>query len=33
MTTGGAHGVMVIIIGRGQGNPSSNPVLGCLHFT
>ena len=30
---GGAHGVMVIVIGNGHGEPSSNPRQGCLHFT
>ena len=30
---GGTHGVMVIIIGNGYGDPSSNPGQGCLHFT
>ena len=26
-------GIMVIILGNEIGNPSSNPVWGCLHFT
>ena len=30
---GGACGVMVIVRGRGHGDPSSNPGQGCLHFT
>ena len=29
----GARGVMAIIIGNGQGLPSSNPGRGCLHLT
>ena len=29
----GVHGVMAIIIGNGQGNLSSIPGQGCLHFT
>ena len=30
---GGAHGVMVIIIGNGHGDTSSNPGRDWLHFT
>ena len=30
---GDAHVVMVINIGNGHGEPSSNPGLGCFHFT
>ena len=30
---GGTYGVMVIIIGIEHSNQSSNPVVGCLHFT
>ena len=30
---GGARGVMVIIVGNGQGNTSSNPGRDWLHFT
>ena len=30
---GGAHGVMVIVIGNGHGNMSSNPGWDWLHFT
>ena len=30
---GGTHGIMVITIGNGHGNPSSNPETDCLHFT
>ena len=30
---GGAHDVMVIIIGNGHGDTSSNPGRGWLHFT
>ena len=29
----GAHGVMVIVIGNGLSEPSSNQRLGSLHFT
>ena len=29
---GGAHGVMVIILGNGLGDMSSNPGWGRLHF-
>ena len=30
---GGAHGVMVIVIGNGHGDTSSNPGWDWLHFT
>ena len=30
---GGARGVMVIVIGNGHGDASSNPGRGWLHFT
>ena len=30
---GGAHGVMVIVVGNGHGNTSSNPGWEWLHFT
>ena len=30
---GGAHGVMVIIVGNGHGDTSSNPGRDWLHFT
>ena len=30
---GGAHGVMVIIVGNGHGDTSSNPGQDWLHFT
>ena len=30
---GGAHGVMVIVVGNGHGDTSSNPERGRLHFT
>ena len=30
---GGAHGVMVIVIGNGHGDISSNPGQDWLHFT
>ena len=30
---GGAHGVMVIIIGNGHGDTSSNPGWNWWHFT
>ena len=33
VTEGGAHGVMVIIVGNGHGDTSSNPGQGWLHFT
>ena len=33
MSGGGAHGVMVIIVGNGHGNTSSNPGRDWLHFT
>ena len=29
----GAHGVMVIVVGNGHGDTSSNPGQGWLHFT
>ena len=29
----GARGVMVIVVGIGHGDTSSNPRPGCLHFT
>ena len=30
---GGARGVMVIVVGNGHGDTSSNPGHGWLHFT
>ena len=30
---GGARGVMVIVVGNGHGNMSSNPGRDGLHFT
>ena len=30
---GGARGVMVIVVGNGHGDTSSNPGRGWLHFT
>ena len=30
---GGVRGVMVIVIGNGHGDPSSNPGWDWLHFT
>ena len=30
---GGARGVMVIVVGNGHGNTSSNPGWDWLHFT
>ena len=30
---GGARGVMVIVVGNGPGNTSSNPGRNLLHFT
>ena len=30
---GDAYGVMVIIVGNGHGDKSSNPGWGWLHFT
>ena len=33
MTDGGARGVMVIVVGNGHGDTSSNPGRGWLHFT
>ena len=32
-TTGGARGVVVIVVGNGHGNTSSNPGRDWLHFT
>ena len=29
----GGHGVMVIVVGNGYGNQSSNPGQGCSHFS
>ena len=29
---GGAHGVMVIVVGNGHGDTSSNPGRDWLHF-
>ena len=29
----GAHGVMVIVVGNGHGDTSSNPGRDWLHFT
>ena len=29
----GARGVLVIVVGNGHGDKSSNPGLGWLHFT
>ena len=29
----GARGVMVIVVGNGHGDTSSNPGQYCLHFT
>ena len=29
----GARGVMVIVVGNGHGDTSSNPERECLHFT
>ena len=31
--TVGAHGVMVIVVGNGHGDTSSNPGRDWLHFT
>ena len=31
--SGGAHGVMVIVIGNGHSDTSSNPGWDWLHFT
>ena len=31
--TGGAGGVMVIVVGNGHGDTSSNPGRDWLHFT
>ena len=33
LTLGGACGVMVIIVGNGHGDTSSNPGRDWLHFT
>ena len=33
MNTIGAHGVMVIVVGNGYGDTSSNPGRDWLHFT
>ena len=33
MTFGGACGVMVIVVGNGHGDTSSNPGRDWLHFT
>ena len=33
ITFGGFHSVMVEDVGNGQSAQSSNPELGCLHFT
>ena len=30
---GGAHGVIVIVVENGYGEPSSNPTKVCLYFT
>ena len=30
---GGARGVMVIVVGNGNGSRSSKPGRDCLHFT
>ena len=30
---GSARDVMVIVVGNGHDGKSSNPGLGCLHFT
>ena len=30
---GGARGIMVIVVGNGHGDMSSNPGRGWLHFT
>ena len=30
---GGAHGIIVIIVGNGHGDTSSNPGRDWLHFT
>ena len=29
---GGAHGIMVTVVGNGHNDPSSNPGQGSLHF-
>ena len=31
--SGGAHGVIVIVVGNGHGDMSSNPERDWLHFT
>ena len=31
--SGGAYGVMVIVVGNGHGDTSSNPGRDWLHFT
>ena len=33
VSNGGACGVMVIVVGSGHGDTSSNPGPGWLHFT
>ena len=33
MVIGGARGVMVIVVGNGHGDTSSNPGRDWLHFT
>ena len=33
LRTGGTRGVMVIVVGNGHGDMSSNPGRGRLHFT
>ena len=33
VNSGGARGVMVIVVGNGHGDTSSNPGSGWLHFT
>ena len=33
VTLGGARGVMVIVVGNGHGDTSSNPGRDWLHFT
>ena len=32
-SSGGVHGVMVIVVENGHGDSSSNPAPGLLHFT
>ena len=29
----GVYGLMVIVVGNGHDDLSSDPALGCLHFT